>query len=249
LPRAHASITVARSDARHGLEQEETVDTTPQTVQTTWPEKGELQFKDVQMRYRPGLPLVLKGLSVSIRSGERVGIVGRTGAGKSSIISAMFRLVELSNGSITIDGMNIAAVSLYDLRSRLSIIPQDPTLFQGTIRTNLDPLEEYEDSRLWNSLRQAELVGDKVSTGDRQANTRISLDSLVEDEGLNYSLGQRQLLALARILMKESQIIMIDEATSSVDFETDRKVQNTILRAFRTKTLLCIAHRIKTIIG
>jgi ABC-type multidrug transport system fused ATPase/permease subunit len=233
----------------HGLEQEESVNTTPQTVRTTWPEKGELQFKDVQMRYRPGLPLVLKGLSVSIRSGERVGIVGRTGAGKTSIISAIFRLVELSNGSITIDGMNIAAVSLHDLRSRLSIIPQDPTLFQGTVRTNLDPLEEYEDSRLWEALRQAELVGDKVSTGDGQANTRISLDSPVEDEGLNYSLGQRQLLALARILIKDSQIIMIDEATSSVDFETDRKVQETILRAFRTRTLLCIAHRIKTIIG
>lgn len=233
----------------HGLEQEESVNTTPQIVRSTWPENGELQFKDVQMRYRPGLPLVLKGLSVSIRSGERVGIVGRTGAGKSSIISAIFRLVDLANGSITIDGMNIAALSLYDLRSKLSIIPQDPTLFQGTIRTNLDPLDEYEDSRLWDALRQAELVGDKVSTGDGQANTRISLDSPVEDEGLNYSLGQRQLLSLARVLIKDSQIIMIDEATSSVDFETDRKVQDTILRAFRSKTLLCIAHRIKTIIG
>jgi len=233
----------------HGLEQEESVNATPQVVRKTWPEKGELQFKDVQMRYRPGLPLVLKGLTVSIRSGERVGIVGRTGAGKTSIISAIFRLVELSNGSIAIDGMNIAALSLYDLRSRLSIIPQDPTLFQGTIRTNLDPLDEYEDSRLWDALRQAELVGDKVSTGDGPATTRISLDSPVGDEGLNYSLGQRQLLALARILIKDSQIIMIDEATSSVDFETDRKVQETILRAFRTKTLLCIAHRIKTIIG
>ncbi len=201
------------------------------------------------MRYRHGLPLVLKGLSFSIRSGERVGIVGRTGAGKTSIISTIFRLVELSNGSITIDGMNIAAVSLYDLRSRLSIIPQDPTLFRGTIRTNLDPLDEYEESRLWDALRQAELVGDKMLTGDGQSNTRISLDSTVEDEGLNYSLGQRQLLALVRILIKDSKIILIYEATSSVDFETDRKVQDTILRAFRTKTLLCIAHRIRTIIG
>jgi ATP-binding cassette subfamily C (CFTR/MRP) protein 1 len=232
----------------HGLEQEP-VNTTPQIVRNTWPVKGELQFKDVKMRYRPGLPLVLKALSVSICSGERVGIVGRTGAGKASIISIIFRLVELSHGSITIDGMNIAALSLYDLRPRLSIIPQDPTLFQGTIRTNLDPIDEYENNRLWDALRKGELVGDKVSTAEGQATTRISLDSPVEDESLNYSLGQRQLLALSRILIKDSQIIMIDEATSSVDFETDRKVQDTILRAFRTKTLLCIAHRIKTIIG
>ena len=232
----------------HGLEQEGSANTSLQSVRDTWPEKGGLEFKDVQMRYRPGLPLVLKGLSVNIRPGERVGIVGRTGAGKTSIISTIFRLVELSNGSIAIDGTDIAAVSLYDLRSRLSIIPQDPTLFQGTIRTNLDPLEEYEDSKLWDALRQAELVGDTITTGDG-ANMRLSLDSLVDDEGLNYSLGQRQLLALARILIKDSQIIMIDEATSSVDFETDRKVQDAILRAFRTKTLLCIAHRIRTIIG
>ena len=233
----------------HGLEQEESVDTIPQKVRATWPERGELHFKDVQMRYRPGLPLVLKGFSVSIRSGARVGIVGRTGAGKTSLISAIFRLVNLSSGSITIDGMNIAAVSLYELRSRLSIIPQDPILFQGTIRTNLDPLEEYDDSRLWDALQQAELVEGKLPTGKEQSNTRISLDSPVEDEGVNYSLGQRQLLALARILVKDSQIIMIDEATSSVDFETDKRVQDTILQAFRTKTLLCVAHRIKTIIG
>jgi ABC-type multidrug transport system fused ATPase/permease subunit len=178
-----------------------------------------------------------------------VGIVGRTGAGKTSIISAIFRLIDLSHGSITIDGMNIAAVSLHDLRSRLSIIPQDPTLFQGTIRSNLDPFEEYDDGKLWTALRQAELVGDRVSTDDELQTTRISLDSPVDDEGFNYSLGQRQLLALARILVKDSQIIMIDEATSSVDFETDKKVQDTILRVFRSKTLLCIAHRIKTIIG
>lgn len=220
------------------------------TVRPTWPEKGALRFADVQMRYRPGLPLVLKGLSLDIKPGERIGIVGRTGAGKSSMISAMFRLVELSHGSISIDDVDIATIPLNDLRSRLSIIPQDPTLFRGTVRSNLDLFNEYEDIRLWDALRQAGLLGEKqLSADDTEVGGRIALDSPVEDEGLNFSLGQRQLLALARVLVRGSQIIMFDEATSSVDFETDKKVQETILRAFRGKTLLCIAHRLKTIIG
>ncbi|KAK5164037.1 ATP-binding cassette transporter yor1 [Saxophila tyrrhenica] len=209
-------------------------------VPADWPQKGEIVFDDVQMRYREGLPLVLHGLSMHVKAGERIGVVGRTGAGKSSIMSTLFRLIELSGGSITIDGIDIAKIGLYDLRSRLAIIPQDPTLFRGTIRSNLDPFNEHTDLELWNALRQADLVGSEQALEDESG--RIHLDTAVEDEGLNFSLGQRQLLALARALVRGSQIIVCDEATSSVDFETDQKIQRTIVRGFKGKTLLCIGY-------
>ncbi|KAI9668256.1 MAG: hypothetical protein M1821_001076 [Bathelium mastoideum] len=218
-------------------------------VRASWPEKGEIVFDNVQMRYRAGLPLVLQGLDMHVKPGERIGIVGRTGAGKSSIMSTLFRLVELSGGRITIDGVDIAKVGLHDLRTRLAIIPQDPTLFKGTIRSNLDPFNEHTDLELWSALRQADLVSETADVNDRGTHGRIHLDSIVEEEGLNFSLGQRQLMALARALVRGSQIIVCDEATSSVDMETDQKIQNTIVQGFKGKTLLCIAHRLKTIIG
>lgn len=219
----------------------------------SWPQSGHIVFEDVQMRYRAGLPLVLQGLDFEVQGGERIGIVGRTGAGKSSIMSALFRLTELSGGSIKIDDVDIATVGLQDLRSRLAIIPQDPTLFRGTIRSNLDPFNEHSDLELWAALRKADLIGEEqeASQGlDAQGkNTgRIHLDSPVEEEGLNFSLGQRQLMALARALVRDSRIIVCDEATSSVDFETDQKIQKTMASGFHGKTLLCIAHRLKTII-
>jgi ABC-type multidrug transport system fused ATPase/permease subunit len=216
-------------------------------IRSSWPEKGEIVFDNVEMRYRKGLPLVLKGLSLHVKGGERIGIVGRTGAGKSSIMSTLFRMTEISGGSITIDGVNISQVGLYDLRTRLAIIPQDPTLFRGTVRTNLDPFHEHTDLELWSALRQADLVDQEVTMEDKTG--RIHLDSVVEDEGLNFSLGQRQMMALARALVRGSQIIVCDEATSSVDFETDQKIQQTMMTGFKGKTLLCIAHRLKTIIN
>jgi len=186
---------------------------------------------------------------MKVRGGERIGIVGRTGAGKSSIMSTLFRLVELSGGSISIDGINIAKVGLHDLRSRLAIIPQDPTLFKGTIRSNLDPFNEHTDLELWSALRQSDLIDADAVLDDKTTHSRIHLDGIVEEEGLNFSLGQRQLMALARALVRGSQIIVCDEATSSVDMETDQKIQKTIATGFKGKTLLCIAHRLKTIIG
>jgi ABC-type multidrug transport system fused ATPase/permease subunit len=231
-------------------------------VRKSWPEKGEIVFDNVEMRYRAGLPLVLQGLTMHIKGGERIGIVGRTGAGKSSIMSTLFRLVEISGGHITIDGVDIATIGLQDLRSRLAIIPQDPTLFRGTVRSNLDPFGEHTDMELWSALRQADLVAKEPpatasSSSDALAPvaaavkdpSRIHLDSVVEEDGLNFSLGQRQLMALARALVRGSQIIVCDEATSSVDMETDDKIQATIATGFRGKTLLCIAHRLRTIIG
>ncbi|KAK6376355.1 uncharacterized protein PV06_06088 [Exophiala oligosperma] len=238
-------------------------------VPDSWPPAGAISFNKVEMRYRPELPLVLKGLDFQVRGGERIGIVGRTGAGKSSIMSALFRLTELTSGQIKIDDIDISTVGLYDLRSRLSIIPQDPTLFRGTVRSNLDPFNEHTDLDLWAALRKADLVGEETtnekedrphtaetavtSTSNVNEQTsgsnRIHLDSTVEEEGLNFSLGQRQLMALARALVRNSQIIVCDEATSSVDFETDEKIQRTMRTGFAGKTLLCIAHRLKTIIN
>lgn len=216
-------------------------------VRDSWPEKGGIIFDNVEMRYRAGLPLVLKGLSLHVAPGERIGVVGRTGAGKSSIMSTLFRMVEITSGAINIDGINISKVGLADLRQRLAIIPQDPTLFRGTIRSNLDPFGEHSDMELWSALRQADLVGQEAAMEDKSA--RIHLDTTVEEEGLNFSLGQRQLMALARALVRGSQIIVCDEATSSVDLETDQKIQRTIATGFKGKTLLCIAHRLKTIIN
>ncbi|KAF2665970.1 ABC multidrug transporter-like protein [Microthyrium microscopicum] len=239
-------------------------------VPESWPQRGEIKFNHVQMRYRDGLPLVLKDLDLHVQPGERIGIVGRTGAGKSSIMSTLFRMVEISGGSITIDNIDISTIGLLDLRTKLSIIPQDPTLFRGTIRSNLDPFGEHTDLELWHALRAADLVeSDNVQTaatalaaskqatadaakgitGDEEKQGKLHLDSTVEEEGLNFSLGQRQMMALARALVRNSQIIVCDEATSSVDFETDKKIQNTIMTAFKGKTLLCIAHRLKTIIS
>jgi ATP-binding cassette, subfamily C (CFTR/MRP), member 1 len=221
-----------------------------------WPEHGHISFRDVQMRYREGLPMVLHSLSIDVQAGERLGIVGRTGAGKSSIMVALFRMVELASGSIVIDDVDISSIGLKDLRSRLSIIPQDPTLFRGTVRTNLDPFGQHSDLELWASLRRTHLVDKEeiVEVVDQDGkesreNSRITLESVVEADGANFSLGQRQLMGLARALVRDSRIIVCDEATSSIDFESDVKVQETMAKAFKGKTVLCIAHRLKTIMG
>ena len=232
----------------YGTELDEEPPLTLGKVDPAWPHKGQITFDNIEMRYRAGLPLVLRGLTMTVEGGERIGIVGRTGAGKSSIMSTLFRLVELSGGTVAIDGVNIATIGLQDLRTRLAIIPQDPTLFRGTIRSNLDPFNEHTDLELWSALRQSDLVDASASLDDK-THGRIHLDGVVEEEGLNFSLGQRQLMALARALVRGSQIIVCDEATSSVDMETDQKIQRTMATGFKGKTVLCIAHRLKTIIN
>ncbi|KAK6454593.1 uncharacterized protein RJT20DRAFT_130772 [Scheffersomyces xylosifermentans] len=225
-----------------------------------WPPSGYIQFKDVTMRYRPNLPTVLKNMNLNIYPGEKVGICGRTGAGKSSIMTALYRLTEVDEGAITIDGLDIANMGLHDLRSRLSIIPQDPVLFQGSIRKNLDPFGEYSENTLWDALRRSGLLDEHTIHHVRQTRYdpengigyedlhKFHLDQVVEDDGANFSLGERQLIALARSLIRNSKILILDEATSSVDFETDSKIQSTIASEFKHCTILCIAHRLKTIL-
>ncbi|CUM57292.1 uncharacterized protein AC631_05781 [Debaryomyces fabryi] len=221
----------------------------------SWPEKGQISFNHASMAYRPELPLVLKDLDVNIKPMEKIGVCGRTGAGKSSIMMALYRLVELNSGSVEIDGIDISTLGLNNLRSRLSIIPQDPILFSGTIRTNLDPFDEYTDTELWDALKRSGLIDEsKISSVQSQDPKSEDLNKFhlfkqVQENGTNFSLGERQLIAFARALVKRTKILILDEATSSVDYETDNKIQKTILKEFGTCTILCIAHRLKTIIN
>lgn len=202
-----------------------------------WPQRGEVHFFDTRMRYRPGLPEALKGVDLHVRGGEHVAIVGRTGAGKSSIVNSLFRLSEVSGGSISIDGNNIAQVPLESLRGgALSIIPQESLLFSGTVRSNLDPFDEHTDEEIWHALRTAGL--------DRT----LYPSDVVHGQGSNMSLGERQLLALARALMRDTRILVCDEATAALDTETDDYIQRIMHRAFRDRTVLCIAHRLRTVL-
>ncbi|KAL3460144.1 P-loop containing nucleoside triphosphate hydrolase protein [Aspergillus heterothallicus] len=234
------------------IPQEASDDSSTAKLDESWPAKGEIVFKGIQARYRPGLPLVIHDLSLHIRPGERLGIAGRTGAGKSSVMAVLFRIVEPCAGSITIDGLDISRVRLHDLRSRMSIVPQDATVVRGTVRSNLDPFHKKSDEELWEALQQLHLTATpRNAQGSLNTGTfsTITLDTVLEPEGSNLSHGQRQLLALARALVRGSQIIVADEATSSIDLENDAAIQHTIATAFRGKTLLCIAHRVRTIIG
>lgn len=206
----------------------------PGAVSHTWPEKGGIKFENVRMRYRPELPEVLKGINFEVHPGKRVGICGRTGAGKSSLTMCLYRIIERSAGKVFIDGVDTAKIGLHTLRSKISIIPQDPAMFKGTVRSNLDPFDKVDDGTLEKALFKS------------GATKNLTLDTVVEDNGGNLSMGERQLVTIARALVSDNKILVLDEATANIDYKTDTEVQAKM--ADIHCTVLCIAHRLRTIL-
>ncbi|XP_058288358.1 ATP-binding cassette sub-family C member 10 isoform X7 [Hylobates moloch] len=213
----------------------------PLQLGTGWLTQGGVEFQDVVLAYRPGLPNALDGVTFCVQPGEKLGIVGRTGSGKSSLLLVLFRLLEPSSGRVLLDGMDTSQLELAQLRSQLAIIPQEPFLFSGTVRENLDPRGLHEDRALWQALEQCHLSEVITSMG--------GLDGELGEGGRSLSLGQRQLLCLARALLTDAKILCLDEATASVDQKTDQLLQQTICKRFANKTVLTIAHRLNTILN
>ena len=207
-----------------------------------WPQLGDIQFKNFYLKYRPETELVLKDLSFTIKDNEKIGVVGRTGAGKSTLCLALWRIVEAHSGAIFIDGVDISQIGLEQLRDKITIIPQDPTLFNGTLRFNLDPQGIYTDDELLELTSQAAL--DKLIARDDKG-----LDQPIEEHGQNLSSGEKQLLWIWRAILKKNKIVLMDEATANIDIKTEQVIQKLIKEKFKDSTVITIAHRLNTIIN
>lgn len=206
-----------------------------------WPSEGIIVFKDVSFKYKEHLPLALQDLNFETKGREKIGVVGRTGSGKSSVFQVLFRTAEIVKGQVTIDGVNIKLLNLTELRSHISIIPQDPFLFRATIRENLDPLGRCSDMQLWDALRKSHLAPAIDRLG--------GLDGLLEERGRSLSVGQRQLLCVARAILSSAKVVCVDEATANVDLETDKLVQDILRAALHNCTVITIAHRVESVMG